>query len=95
MAEEMTFQFSIDEKIMLLSTHQHGVEQFGIGEFFIDHEIARGFVGRDNEHFSAIFPQPIGLAGTFDRKLMKELGEIAGNECRVYYNAQKNGILCV
>lgn len=95
MAEEMTAQLSLDEKIMLLSTHQHSVERLGIGEFFIGHEIARGFVGRDNKHFSTVFPQPIGLAGTFDRKLMNKLGEIAGNECRAYYNVQKNGILCV
>ena len=79
MAEKMTAQLSLDEKIMLLSTHQHSVERLGIGEFFIGHEVARGFVGRDKEHFSTVFPQPIGLAGTFDRRLMNELGEIAGN----------------
>lgn len=94
-AEELTSQLTLDEKLGLLTTHHQAVERLGLGEFYIGTEVARGFVGREKEKYSTVFPQPIGLAGTFDMELMERLGEIAGNESRAYYNADKRGGLCL
>lgn len=85
-AAELCKKLTLDEKLSLLCTHQQPIESIGLGEFFIGTEVARGFVGRKPEHYSTVFPQPIGLAGTFDKELMAELGEIAGNEARGIYN---------
>ncbi|MBQ8959956.1 MAG: glycoside hydrolase family 3 C-terminal domain-containing protein [Ruminococcus sp.] len=94
-AADLTGALTEDEKLRLLSTHHAPVPRLGLEEFFIGHEVARGFVGRSEEDFSTVFPQPIGLAGTFDTQLMEELGSIAGDECRAYYNRDRRGCLCV
>lgn len=94
-AMDLTKKLTEDEKLHMLSTHHEAVPRLGLDEFFIGHEVARGFVGRDEKDISTVFPQPIGLAGTFDKELMKQLGAIAGTECRAYYNKNKRGCLCV
>ena len=85
-AKELVKKLTLDEKIKLIPTHQLPVESIGFKEFYIGTEAARGFVGRKDDEFSTVFPQPVGLAGTFDTELMQKLGEIAGRECRAYYN---------
>ncbi len=94
-AKALAAQLTKDEKLGLLTTHHHAVERLGLGEFYIGTEVARGYVGRDKEHTSTVFPQPIGLASTFDRELMERLGEVAGREARAYYNAEKKGGLAL
>ncbi|HOO06780.1 MAG TPA: glycoside hydrolase family 3 C-terminal domain-containing protein [Ruminococcus sp.] len=94
-AADLTKAMTEEEKLHLLSTHHAAVPRLGLKEFFIGHEVARGFVGREEENWSTVFPQPIGLAGTFDKELMRQLGDIAGDECRAYYNRDKRGCLCV
>ncbi len=94
-AEELVSKLTTDEKIRMLTTHQHEAERPGITEFYIGTEVARGYVGREPEKYSTVLPQPVGLAGTFDTELMWLLGGIAGRECRAYYNESKKGGLCV
>ena len=95
-AHELAGQLTTEEKLGMLSTHQHAVDRLGIGEFWIGTEVARGFVGRDDGHISTVFPQPVGLAAAFDRELMQQIGAIAGDECRAYYNeGGRKSNLCV
>lgn len=94
-AAELTAQLTPEEKLGLLTTHQHAVERLGLEEFYIGTEVARGFVGRAESDYSTVFPQPVGLAATFDRDLLYRLGEIAGTECRAYYNKDHKSALCV
>ncbi|MDO4864621.1 MAG: glycoside hydrolase family 3 C-terminal domain-containing protein, partial [Ruminococcus sp.] len=94
-AEELTEQLTLEEKLGLLTTHHKSVERLGLGEFRIGTEIARGYVGRSDDKPSTVLPQPIGLAGTFDRELMHSLGDIAGDECRAYYNGGSASDLCI
>lgn len=86
-------RLTLDEKIYMLSTHQYAVPRLGIGEWYVGCEVARGFVSKDPEEISTVFPQPIGLASTFDPELMERLGEIAGDEARYYYQKDKKGRL--
>ncbi len=94
-AEKLISELTLDEKVMLLTTHHSPVERLGLGEFYIGTEVARGFVGRTPDKVSTVFPQPIGLASTFDTQLMSELGKIAADEARAYYNQAKNGGLAL
>ena len=95
-AAELVAAMTEEEKLGLLTTHHNAVERLGLGEFFIGTEVARGFVGREKEKISTVFPQPVGLAATFDPELMEKLGEIAGREARAYYNTDgKRGGLCL
>lgn len=94
-AKELCSRLSLDDKISLICTNQAPIPRIDLGEFYVGAEVARGFVGRKPEHYSTVFPQPIGLAGTFDRELMAKLGEIAGNEARAYYNSNSQLSPCL
>lgn len=93
-AAELVSCMTLDEKIGFLITTQRPVERLGIDEFNIGTEVARGFVSRTDGQYSTVFPQPIGLAGTFDPELMEEIGRIAGREARAYFNCGGNSELC-
>ena len=87
-------RLTLDEKIKMLSTHHFAVERLGVDEFGVGLEIARGYVGREKEYFSTVFPQPIGMASTFDTELMERIGTVAGDETRAYFNRQrKHGLM--
>ena len=90
---DLLSRLTVEEKIGLLSTHQLPVERLGIGEWYVGQEVARGYVSRDPEEPSTVFPQPIGLASTFDPNLMEQLGEIAGEEARFYHRKDPKGHL--
>ena len=94
-ARDLVSKLSNDEKLHLLSTHNRAAEGAGLGEFYIGTEVARGYVGREPSRPSTVFPQPVGMAATFDKELMEQLGRIAGTEARAYYNKDKKGGLCL
>lgn len=93
--EDLTARLTLEEKAGLVSAGQQAIERLGILEWHVGCEIARGYVGRSKEEPSTVLPQPIGMAATFDTDLMYQLGEMAGNETRVYYQKYKTGRLMV
>lgn len=83
---DLVSRLSLDEKINMLTTWQKGVVRLGVGEWHIGAEVARGYVSRNPEVPTTVFPQPIGMAGMFDPELMHKLGEIAGIEARILHS---------
>lgn len=81
---DLLSRLSLDEKIAMLSTHQHAVERLGIGEWYVGTEVARGYVSHEADQPSTVLPQPIGMSSMFDPDLMEKLGEIAATEARIY-----------
>lgn len=86
-------RLTTEEKIYMLSTHQRAAERLGVGEWHVGCEAARGFVSREEGLVSTVFPQPVGMASTFDKELMRKIGEIAGEETRYYYRQEPTGKL--
>ena len=84
---------TLEEKCGFLSTRQSPVERLGIGEWYVGAEVARGYVSRDPHEPTTVFPEPVGLACSFDEELMYNLGKIAGDEARGIYSRHKNGHL--
>jgi beta-glucosidase len=87
---DLLSRLTLSEKVNLLSTNNRPVERLGIGEWFIGTEVARGYVSHETDQPSTVFPQPIGMASTFDPELMSKLGEIAGTEARIYHGKYPN-----
>ena len=56
-AAEFTAKLTEEEKLGLLTTHHEAVERLGLSEFYIGTEVARGYVGRERERVSTVFPQ--------------------------------------
>lgn len=93
--KDLLFRLTVDEKIHMMTTHHHAVERLNIGEWYVGTEIARGFVGRDDNMKSTVFPQPIGMASTFDTDIMESVGKVASDEARAFYNRDKKSYLCI
>ena len=93
--QDLLHQLTLEEKIYFLSTHQLEIKRLNIPEWFVGHEIARGLVNREPEKPSTVFPQPIGMAASFDKEMMYQIGLTAGREARAYYNQgdQKGGLM--
>lgn len=88
-------ELTIDEKLGMLTTYSQPVERLGLKGFPVGTEVARGLVCRGREEYpSTVFPQPFGLAATFDPDVMHKMGEITGIETRIY-NKQGKASLCV
>jgi beta-glucosidase len=82
---DLMSRLTLNEKIGLLPARQQAIPRLGINEWGVGLEVARGYVGREPDEISTVFPQPVGLASTFNPALLHELGEIAGTEARIYH----------
>lgn len=80
-----------EEKLGLITTQQRAVPRLGIKEITIGTEAARGLVCRNEpeEHPTTVFPEPFGLAASFDPDLMYEIGVVAATEARIYNRGGK------
>lgn len=90
-------ELTLDEKLSLLTTHMNEIPRLGIKEFWIGAEVARGLVCRDDKNGEApttVFPEPFGLAATFDTGVMQKMGEVTGIETRIY-RGKGRASLCV
>ncbi|MBS7398446.1 MAG: glycoside hydrolase family 3 protein, partial [Ruminiclostridium sp.] len=90
---DLLSRLTIDEKASMLSSHMAAVPRLGIKEWYVGSEVARGYVSRNPDEPTTVFPQPIGLSGTFDTELMQQLGLVAGKEARVMNKRHPEGHL--
>ena len=83
-AEELTAQLTTEEQAAQLRYDAPAVERLGIPAYNWWNE---GLHGVARAGTATVFPQAIGLAATFDEKLLQEVGRITGVEARAKYNA--------
>ncbi len=96
-ARALLDELTLEEKLSLIHTHMAEVPRLGIKSFGIGAEVARGLVCRGNDFGelpTTVFPEPFGMAAMFDTNIMKAVGEVTGNEARIY-NAEGKTSLCV
>ncbi len=87
---DLVSSLTTEEKIGLLPTRQEEVPRLGIPAYSVGGEGAHGVLVRKMGEQTAsgvatVFPQPIGLACTWDTDLMERVGDVIGSEARVYY----------
>jgi beta-glucosidase len=88
---DLITRFTLDEKINLMCQHQEGVSRLGVKPYKHGTEAAHGIAWLGE---ATTFPQPIGLACTWDSEMLKQIGSIIGDEARAYYrkNPAINGL---
>ncbi|MEK4235571.1 glycoside hydrolase family 3 C-terminal domain-containing protein [Paenibacillus sp. FSL H7-0714] len=89
--QDMISRLTLDEKVSLIPQYQAAIERLGVGAYKHGTEAAHGisWLGK-----ATSFPQPSGLACTWNPELMKEIGSAIGDEARAFYkkNPTVNGL---
>jgi beta-glucosidase len=86
-------RLTLDEKISLLHQYQPAIPRLGIRLFKAGTEALHGVAwSNDVDHNGAVvtasgtsFPQPVGLASTWDPALLTRVGSAVGDEARGYH----------
>lgn len=88
-AKDLISRLTIDEKANLMMHYSPAVERLGIRQFQWWGEALHGvgFAGK-----ATVFPEPIGMAASFDDKLLQKIYDAISDEARAKFNkAGKNG----
>ena len=80
---DLVSRLTLEEKMGFIPTRNQAVERLGIDSWAIGAEGAHGFVNREGRNTA--YPQTIGLASSWDRDLLKRVGEAVATEARIYY----------
>ena len=84
--ESMIGEMTLDEKVNQLMFESPAIPRLGIPHYSWWNECLHG-VARNGK--ATVFPQAIGLAATFDTKLMHRIGVAISDEARAKYNKNK------
>ncbi|WP_394550806.1 glycoside hydrolase family 3 C-terminal domain-containing protein [Agromyces sp. MMS24-JH15] len=78
-ARDLLGRLSRDERIAMLHQAAPAIERLGVGEFRTGCETLHGvaWLGR-----ATTFPQPVGMAATWDPELLRRIGEVVSTEVR-------------
>lgn len=96
-AEKIVSKLNIDEKLKMFAGHA-AVERIGLKEYRFGGEAAHGLQARSGQGESygptksTSFTQPIGMAASFDKELIREAGDVVGTEVRAFHNIHNKGI---
>ncbi|WP_372631252.1 glycoside hydrolase family 3 C-terminal domain-containing protein [Cohnella sp.] len=88
---DLLSRMTLDEKIGLMPQYQIAVERLGVQAYKHGTEAAHGMAWLGE---ATTYPQPIGLACTWDKELLKRIGSAIGDEARGFYkrNPTHNGL---
>lgn len=76
-------QLTVDEKLALLHQHQAPVPRLRLGGFRTGTEALHGLAWLGP---ATVFPQPVGLAATWDPALVEAVGSAVGDEVRGFHH---------
>ena len=88
-AEEIVSRMTVEEKASQLLYNSPAIERLGIHEYNWWNEASHG-VARSG--MATVFPHAIGLAATFDPKLIGTVGEAVSTEARAKYRSTRTTI---
>ena len=87
--EILLTQLTLTEKIAFLHQHQPAVPRLGLAPFVTGCEGLHGvsWIGR-----ATVFPQAVGLGATWDRDLLRRVGEAVSTEVRAFSQDTANAV---
>ncbi len=83
--DNLVSRMTLDEKISQMTHTAKGIERLGIPDYNWWSECLHG-VARSKERVT-VFPQPIGLAATFNPEELQKAADMISDEARAVYNA--------
>ena len=83
-ARDLLALLTLAEKISLLHQHAPAVERLGVAAFHTGSEVLHGVAWLGT---ATVFPQPVGLAATWDTDLLTRIGAVVGTEQRAKHAA--------
>jgi beta-glucosidase len=88
-AAALLAELTVAEKIAFLHQHQPAVDRLGIAKFHTGCEALHGvaWIGK-----ATVFPQAVGLGATWDRELLRRIGEAVSTEVRAFRQDTANAL---
>jgi beta-glucosidase len=88
-AEALLAELTVEEKLAFLHQHQPAVDRLGLAGFHTGCEALHGvaWIGR-----ATVFPQAVGLGATWDRDLLRRVGEAVSTEVRAFKQDTANAL---
>ena len=84
-------QMTVEEKVSQMMYNSPAIARLGVPEYNWWNECLHGVARSGN---ASVFPEPIGLAATFDDQLVSKIGTAISDEARAMYSANlKNGFV--
>jgi len=89
-AKDLVSRLTLSEKVSLMCDESNAVSRLGIKKFNWWSEALHGFANNDSV---TVFPEPIGMAASFDDQLVFKIFDAVSDEVRAKYNqSQKRGL---
>lgn len=83
-ARDLLSRLSRDERVAMLHQHAPAVERLGLAPFHTGCEALHGVAWLGE---ATVFPQPVGLAATWDTDLVRRVGDATASEVRAKHRA--------
>ena len=101
MKRDRAYHKAYAEKILAECTHEQKLDIL-CGRFAVWGEAAHGVQARHDQSFdlgepvfTTVFQNPVGFAATWDKDLMREIGELVGIEARSLFLEKKHYAICM
>ncbi len=82
-AKDLISRLTLEEKAALMCDQSDAIPRLGIKKFNWWSEALHGYANNDNV---TVFPEPIGMAASFDDELVYEIFDAVSDEARAKYN---------
>ncbi|MDO4995422.1 MAG: xylan 1,4-beta-xylosidase, partial [Bacteroidales bacterium] len=82
-AADLCSRLTLEEKSLLMLDESPAIPRFGIKKFFWWSEALHGAANQGNV---TVFPEPVGMASSFNPSLVQEVFDVASTEQRAQYN---------
>src|SRR5512137_3227009 len=88
-AKDLLSRLTLEEKVLLMCDQSDAIPRLGIKKFNWWSEALHGLANNENV---TVFPEPIGMAASFDDQIVYQIFNAVSDEVRAKYNeAQKKG----
>lgn len=82
-ANDLISRLTLEEKASLMLDQSEAIPRLGIKKFNWWSEALHGYANNDNV---TVFPEPIGMAASFDNELVYKIFDAVSDEARAKYN---------